>query len=584
MPDTGTLIPLPPSAKRLEEAQSLEQPQRFVPETTAVKSQSRPTAVLGELGASFTVFEANWTCEDCQTSNAATKPRCVRCRARKPPPQDASATEETAATTTSSSEWKEVFDPKARHIYYHNIMTGTTQWERPAEMGPSPHASGWYGRGAAGSTAAGGYEANNEAYLRRPARKQVEYIASKNTVLEGAYEYNIYWGKYVGDHWAEEKGGNREPAETRCVLATDAGHTKADKMSRARSSANFCLFFARGSCALGVECRYFHRIPVRADLERFAKDESHDCFGRERHKEFRDDMTGVGAILKPCRTLYVGNLVKAEYADPAALEETLWRHFGEWGELENVNLVSRLSIAFVRYRHRSSAEFAKEAMGNNHLDHGENLCIRWAHDDPNPVAADSSTRADADALVNMLKAHGAAVDGEAAMASFDHPADYHPPKRTKLGSDYPDTAEQYPSENAGEHWEPVVESDGRTYWWNTKTNETSTEAPPSVVDANSDRAMAALDAADHAAAQAQAQAAAAAEEPLDEPSSATPPVDHHNNSNAHEADCSEPASLRSGLPPGWAQTVDPATGATYFYNAETRATSWTRPEAAATTA
>ena len=64
-------------------------------------------------------------------------------------------------------------------------------------------------------------------------------------------------------------------------------------------------------------------------------------------------MTGVGALTKPCRTLYVGALLKAEYADPLALEEALWRNFGEWGEVENINLISRLSIAFVRYRHRS---------------------------------------------------------------------------------------------------------------------------------------------------------------------------------------------------------------------------------------
>jgi hypothetical protein len=33
-----------------------------------------------------------------------------------------------------------------------------------------------------------------------------------------------------------------------------------------------------------------------------------------------------------------------------ALEEVLWRQFGEWGELENINVIHRLSICFVRYR------------------------------------------------------------------------------------------------------------------------------------------------------------------------------------------------------------------------------------------
>ncbi|KAJ8614268.1 hypothetical protein CTAYLR_001138 [Chrysophaeum taylorii] len=557
MPEKGTVVPLAPSQERLGEAGRLEKPQNFVPET-GVSSRSSgglsrhmiPVGVVGKMGSAYTLFEKNWVCEECQTENYASRARCIQCRAKKKKREGGlvhgSAANDEATTLTAHGEWKEIFDPSARHLYYVNTATGESQWERPKEMGPTPHASGWFGRGAAGSTAASGYERNNDVYVERPARRQVEYIASKNTVLEGAYEYNIYWGKYVGDHWKDEE---REKSETRCVLATDAGYTKADKKGR-RAQANFCLFFARGSCALGPECRYFHRIPAKADLERLAKDEARDCFGRERHKDFRDDMTGVGAMMKPCRTLYVGGLVKAEYADPAALEETIWRHFGEWGELENVNLVSRLSIAFVRYRYRSSAEFAREAMSNNSLDHDENLNLRWAHDDPNPVARDASARADADALVQMMNARGATVDADA-----DHPADYHlpAPKRLKTGDEeeeaarYPDTDPQYEDE-----WRPVADTqDGSTYWWNPRTNETSREAPHQVADANADRAMAALDAADKAA----AQAAAAAPAPHQPPQGEETP----------------------SLPAGWAQTVDPASGATYFYHAATQATTWTRP-------
>ena len=70
------------------------------------------------------------------------------------------------------------------------------------------------------------------------------------------------------------------------------------------------------------------------------------------------------------------------YKSPQEHEEALWRHFGEWGEvrnvvtllhasemvvcvgqLENVNVIHRLSICFVRYRLRSNAEFAKEVRG-----------------------------------------------------------------------------------------------------------------------------------------------------------------------------------------------------------------------------
>ena len=39
-------------------------------------------------------------------------------------------------------QWKEAIDPSTYQIYYYNQTTGQTQWERPVEMGPAPHATG----------------------------------------------------------------------------------------------------------------------------------------------------------------------------------------------------------------------------------------------------------------------------------------------------------------------------------------------------------------------------------------------------------------------------------------------------------
>ena len=44
------------------------------------------------------------------------------------------------------------------------------------------------------------------------------------------------------------------------------------------------------------------------------------------------------------------------------------------------------AIAFVTYKLRTSAEFAKIAMADQSLDHGEVLNVRWATEDPNPKA------------------------------------------------------------------------------------------------------------------------------------------------------------------------------------------------------
>ena len=41
-------------------------------------------------------------------------------------------------------------------------------------------------------------------------------------------------------------------------------------------------------------------------------------------------------------------------------------------------------MAFVRYKHRCWAEFAKEAMQNRNLDSNDILMIKWAVEDSDP--------------------------------------------------------------------------------------------------------------------------------------------------------------------------------------------------------
>jgi hypothetical protein len=299
-------------------------------------------------------------------------------------------------------------------------------------------ATGWFGRGQAGMDNSNKYEDLNKKFMNRPARKQIEQMPTKNSRLEGAYEYNIWYDKYIGDHWENDRG--KEPATTRCDLELDAGKTRADLVSKA--NRYFCMHFARGMCARGSECSYYHRLPTMADETRIGM--MRDCFGRERHATDRDDMNGVGNFTRNSRTLYVGGL-KNVNENPKKLEETLWKQFGEWGEVENINVIHRLSICFVRYRHRVCAEFAKEAMGNQALEDDEVLSIRWAFDDPNPVAKQAAERADHDAIIAMVKAKGISTED----AAFNYPESYDMPtsKRQKIEggtvASYPDTDKQY---------------------------------------------------------------------------------------------------------------------------------------------
>jgi hypothetical protein len=145
---------------------------------------------------------------------------------------------------------------------------------------------------------------------------------------------------------------DREPAPDRCVLERDAGFTKADNPAQ-KGRRCFCIHFAHGQCAKGADCTFHHRIPMPEDDRQC--EEMSDIFGRSRHSKHKDDMSGVGSFMRPCRTLFVGNLQKNQYSTPKELEDAMWKHFAEWGELESLNVIHRLSIAFPRYRLRTSA-------------------------------------------------------------------------------------------------------------------------------------------------------------------------------------------------------------------------------------
>ena len=398
--------------------------------------------VAGPVGQSFAVYEKNWKCNGCQQENYASSNKCVKCKKHRPRNdyknkynKNKNNNNSNNSNNSSSSivqdpallamqqgqmiAWQEVVDPNSNQIYYYNRLSGITQWERPIELGPTPHATGWYGRGQAGSRAAQLFAEENSKYLSRPAKQQKEFIDSNDYHVEGANEFNIWYGRYNGQR---DRGKHKVAASNRCKLSTDAGKTKADERSASGNASKtyFCLPFAHGICMKGSECKYYHRVPLPEDDRN--TDELYDCFGRQRHKSHREDMGGVGSFMQPCRTLYVGGILQEKYKNNQELEEACWRQFGEWGELENINIVHRLSVAFPRYRLRTSAEFAKEAMAQQSLEHGEVLNIRWAHDDPNPVAKEAIERANLDAVYSILQARGINMN---EAKGFVAPVDYH---------------------------------------------------------------------------------------------------------------------------------------------------------------
>jgi hypothetical protein len=246
----------------------------------------------------------------------------------------------------------------------------------------------------------------------RKARKQVAKRKNLNLQREeGGGDYNIWYHQYIG----QDRDRNKEPevAQTRCNIMKDSGWT----IGCTSKDPYFCLFFARGCCDKGPDCHFLHRLPTDSDLKRIPI--TKDCFGRNKFATDRDDMGGVGTFSRDNRTIYVSDLKNVEDTD---MEEVVIRHFKEWGELEYVRVFTERCYAFIKYKNRLCAEFCKEAMTNQSLDHDEVISIRWATDDPNPVAAKRNAIELRQKLVNKIEEQGIST----ANLSFDYPRDYQP--------------------------------------------------------------------------------------------------------------------------------------------------------------
>jgi len=208
---------------------------------------------------------------------------------------------------------------------------------------------------------------------RRPARPQVDpsTLKSEPPPQTGTI-FNIWYNKWSGGD-REDKYLSKHAAAGRCHIATDSGYTRADKVA----GSYFCLFFAKGLCPKGHECEYLHRLPGLHDLF----NPNVDCFGRDKHSDYRDDMGGVGSFMRQNRTLYVGRIHVTD-----DIEEVVARHFAEWGQVDRIRVLNSRGVAFVTYTNEANSQFAKEAMAHQSLDHNEILNVRWATVDPNPLA------------------------------------------------------------------------------------------------------------------------------------------------------------------------------------------------------
>jgi hypothetical protein len=298
--------------------------------------------------------------------------------------------------------WVLFIDPESRKPYFFNVDTGDTSWDDPEPVG-LPQGGDVHQEATGSSVSLGTPERDeylvhevekelnrgippylSDEWKSRPARRQTTDTGSV-AYREGSDRYNIWYHRVSMDRFDDSV---RVAATSSCDPWVDSGLTEAD--SKRAETPHFCMWFAKGSCSRGPQCRYKHRVPTRKDDE--ASDHMFDIFGRERHAQHKDDMGGVGSFLKECKCLYISDIT-LDGSEPNAvqkLEAQIWKLFHPWGPIESIRIIPSRLIAFVKYEYRSAAEFAKVACSNQPCGLSAAINVRWAFEDPNSRAAEQS--------------------------------------------------------------------------------------------------------------------------------------------------------------------------------------------------
>lgn len=233
------------------------------------------------------------------------------------------------------------------------------------------------------------------------------------------------------------------------------------------------------------------------------------------------------------------------------------------------------------------------------LDKGEILMIRWAHDDPNPVAQDSIDRADKDALVGLMASKGISL----TPAAFEYPADYQLPdaKRPRIeggggaggGSVDPSVFQQYPElaypNTDGQFVTNTVATSAATAAGDASAAATTVQIPgpdgkPKTVDISSQEY------ADYYAdycAKYYAQQEVLTRFGVDIAAMETGKVTGEGSSSSSSSGAdggannnNEEQQVEEEEEEEWTKHTDESTGATYYFNNVTGESSWTDPKAA----
>lgn len=254
---------------------------------------------------------------------------------------------------------------------------------------------------------------SSSGWKSKRARQQIkEGELPSGIPLQNGLTFNVWYNKWSQGN--TNNGDKRFVSPFRLEPKKDSGTTRASSISQ---GGKFCIYFARGCCIQGHNCQYMHHVPDEEDATMWTQNESIDCFGREKHAEYRDDMGGVGSFNKQNTTLYVGGITNAlngKELKHTQIESRIRFMFTRLGSIDKIRYINDKNCAFVKYRRQINAEFSREAMMNQSLLlsndkewdqrlEGAGLLVKWANEDPNPEAQRQREQAEKIEMLNILK-------------------------------------------------------------------------------------------------------------------------------------------------------------------------------------
>lgn len=207
------------------------------------------------------------------------------------------------------------------------------------------------------------------------------------------------------------------------------------------------------------------------------------------------------------------------------------------------------------------------------LDHEEILSIRWAHDDPNPIAKQSIERADKDALVSILQGKGVSLEP----ASFEYPSDYQLPEAKRLRiEEGGDALEQYPELS-------YPNTDHQYYTNTTNTTTGGTISNSSELQNNNSSGHSYVVSDTYYAQQAALSRLGILNTDIDDNkdniivsitnNNKSDRTQNNNNTNS----TSTTTSNEEEVGVEWYTYKDESTGKPYYYNTTTKTTTWIQP-------